>query len=72
MTGVQTCALPISVWQRLRPFEDLRARYHNALNVSVVKEALAQLGLCRPDVRPPISPLSDAERAEVAAILKAL
>ncbi len=62
----------MTVWQRLRPFEDLRARYHNALNVSVVKEALAQLGLCRPDVRPPISRLSEAERAEVRTILAGL
>jgi 4-hydroxy-tetrahydrodipicolinate synthase len=59
----------MAVWQRLRPFEDLRARYNNALNVSVVKEALAQLGLCRPDVRSPISVLSEAERAEVGRIL---
>jgi 4-hydroxy-tetrahydrodipicolinate synthase len=62
----------MAVWQRLRPFEDLRARYHSALNVSVVKEALAQLGLCRPDVRPPISPLSEGERAEVRTILAEL
>jgi 4-hydroxy-tetrahydrodipicolinate synthase len=59
----------MAVWQRLRPFEDMRARHNSALNVSVVKEALAQLGLCRPDVRSPISPLTEAERAEVRAIL---
>ena len=43
----------MAIWQRLRPFEEMRARRANGLNVSVVKEALAQLGLCRPDVRPP-------------------
>ncbi len=59
----------VALWRRLRPFEDLRARRSSALNVSVVKEALAQLGLCRPDVRPPISPLSEEERAEVRTIL---
>ena len=59
----------MAVWRRLRPFEEMRARRANALNVSVVKEALAQLGLCRPDVRPPISPLTGAERAEVGRIL---
>jgi 4-hydroxy-tetrahydrodipicolinate synthase len=59
----------MAVWQRLRPFEELRARNHSALNVSVVKEALAQLGLCRPDVRPPSSPLTEAERAEVRTII---
>jgi 4-hydroxy-tetrahydrodipicolinate synthase len=59
----------MQTWRRLRPFEDLRARQANALNVSVVKEALAQLGLCRPDVRPPISPLTPDEQAEVSKIL---
>ena len=59
----------MAVWQRLRPFEELRARNHSALNVSVVKEALAQLGLCRPDVRPPITPLTGSERDEVRKIL---
>ncbi|MDH2424024.1 dihydrodipicolinate synthase family protein [Sphaerisporangium sp. TRM90804] len=60
------------LWRRLKPFEDLRARHGNANNVSVVKEALAQLGLCRRDVRPPISPLPETERAEVAALLGSL
>jgi 4-hydroxy-tetrahydrodipicolinate synthase len=62
----------MTVWQRLRPFEEMRARRANALNVSVVKEALAQLGLCRPDVRPPITTLTGAERAEVGTILAGL
>ena len=44
----------------------------NARNVSVVKEALAQLGLCRAAVRPPISELTPAERAEVARVLRLL
>jgi 4-hydroxy-tetrahydrodipicolinate synthase len=65
-------AAAMAVWQRLRPFEEMRARNHNALNVSVVKEALAQLGLCRPDVRPPISTLTEPERDEVRAILAEL
>jgi 4-hydroxy-tetrahydrodipicolinate synthase len=59
----------MAVWARVRPFEDMRARAGNAGNVSVVKEALAQLGLCRRTVRPPISEVSPAERDEVAAIL---
>jgi 4-hydroxy-tetrahydrodipicolinate synthase len=50
----------------------MRARRANALNVSVVKEALAQLGLCRPDVRPPITARSGAECAEVGTILAGL
>lgn len=59
----------MQVWARLRPFEDLRARRSNANNVSVIKEAMAQLDLCGRTVRPPISELPEAERLEVAAIL---
>jgi 4-hydroxy-tetrahydrodipicolinate synthase len=59
----------MEIWRKLRPFEEMRARRASALNVSVVKEALAQLGLCRPDVRPPSSPLTEAERAEVRTII---
>jgi 4-hydroxy-tetrahydrodipicolinate synthase len=59
------------IWAQMKPFEDLRARRDNANNVSVVKEALAQLGICARTVRPPISELADGERAEVAAILAA-
>ncbi|MGC9670752.1 dihydrodipicolinate synthase family protein [Planosporangium sp. 12N6] len=62
----------MAVWARLKPFEDLRARNGNAANVSAVKEALAQLGLCRRAVRPPIGEVSAAERDEVAAFLAAL
>jgi 4-hydroxy-tetrahydrodipicolinate synthase len=36
----------------------------------VVKEALAQLGLCRRDVRPPSRVLDDAGRAEVGRLLR--
>ena len=65
-------ATAMGTWRRLRPFEDMRARDGSALNVSVVKEALAQLGLCRADVRPPIAPLGEAQRAEVTTILAGL
>jgi 4-hydroxy-tetrahydrodipicolinate synthase len=57
------------VWRSVKPFEDLRARRNSANNVSVVKEALAQLGLCDRRVRPPLETLDPAERAEVASIL---
>ncbi|MGV9876855.1 hypothetical protein ACWDUG_29885, partial [Streptomyces cellulosae] len=33
-----------------------------------VKEALASLGLCRREVRPPSRPLPESERAEVATV----
>ncbi|MFE9094956.1 dihydrodipicolinate synthase family protein [Streptomyces sp. NPDC007264] len=58
----------MKVWERIRRFEELRAASGSADNVTVVKEALASLGLCRRDVRPPSRPLPEEERAEVAAI----
>jgi 4-hydroxy-tetrahydrodipicolinate synthase len=58
----------MKVWEQIRRFEELRAANGSANNVTVVKEALASLGLCRRDVRPPSKPLPESERAEVAAI----
>ncbi|MCX6049785.1 MAG: dihydrodipicolinate synthase family protein [Chloroflexi bacterium] len=62
----------MALWAQVKPFEDLRARRDNANNVSAVKEAMAQLGLCERTVRPPISELPETERAEVSQILKQL
>jgi 4-hydroxy-tetrahydrodipicolinate synthase len=62
-------AAAMKVWDLCRPFEEMRAADSSADNVSVVKEALAQLGLCRPDVRPPSHRLSEEARAQVAGIL---
>ncbi len=59
----------MDVWAQVKPFEDLRARRDNANNVSAVKEAMAQLGRCTREVRPPISELPASERAEVSSIL---
>lgn len=59
----------MSLWNTVRPFEDLRARHNNGNNVSVVKEAMAQLGLCNATVRPPISELTPGEKDEVTQIL---
>ncbi|MCF1597934.1 dihydrodipicolinate synthase family protein [Streptomyces muensis] len=58
----------MKVWEQIRRFEELRAANGSADNVTVVKEALASLGLCRRDVRPPSRELPEDERAEVAAI----
>ncbi|MFF4213904.1 dihydrodipicolinate synthase family protein [Streptomyces sp. NPDC001796] len=58
----------MKVWEQIRRFEELRAANGSADNVTVVKEALASLGLCRRDVRPPGRALPEEERAEVAAI----
>jgi 4-hydroxy-tetrahydrodipicolinate synthase len=59
----------MKVWERVRRFEELRAADASADNVSVVKEALAQLGLCRPDVRPPSRLLPPAVKQEIKQIL---
>ena len=58
----------MKVWEQIRRFEELRAANGSANNVTVVKEALASLGLCRREVRPPSRQLPEDERAEVAAI----
>ncbi|WP_030611218.1 dihydrodipicolinate synthase family protein [Streptomyces sclerotialus] len=58
----------MKIWEQIRRFEELRGANGSANNVTVVKEALASLGLCRRDVRPPSRPLPEGERAEVAAI----
>lgn len=60
----------IRLWTFIKPFEDLRGRNGSELNVSVVKEAMAQLGLGLRHVRPPISELEPTDRASVAALLK--
>ena len=58
------------VWRQIRYFEELRARDRAANNVSVVKEAMHQLGLCRRDVRPPSHPLSKELAAEVTEAVR--
>ncbi|MFC4626867.1 dihydrodipicolinate synthase family protein [Promicromonospora alba] len=60
-----------ALWRRIRRFEQLRARDRSADNVSVVKEAMHQLGLCDRSVRPPSTTLPDADQADVARILSA-
>ena len=62
-------ARTLEIWEPLRPFEELRAADSSADNVSVVKEALAQLNLCRRDVRPPSRTLPRTVRDHIEAIL---
>jgi 4-hydroxy-tetrahydrodipicolinate synthase len=57
-------------WEAARRFEELRLADGSADNVSVVKEALAQLGLCRADVRPPSRPLPPQIKEEISGILR--
>jgi len=64
-------AKAMQVWESARRFEELRLADGSADNVSVVKEALAQLGLCRADVRPPSRPLPAQIKQEIAGILQA-
>jgi 4-hydroxy-tetrahydrodipicolinate synthase len=64
-------SMAMKVWESVRPFEELRAADSSADNVSVVKEALAQLGLCRADVRPPSRSLPGEVRTRITAILDA-
>ncbi|SCD93903.1 4-hydroxy-tetrahydrodipicolinate synthase [Streptomyces sp. BpilaLS-43] len=59
-------AAAMKVWEQIRRFEELRADRQSADNVTVVKEALASLDLCRRDVRAPSRVLPEARRAEVA------
>ncbi|MCU1517744.1 MAG: dihydrodipicolinate synthase family protein [Pseudarthrobacter sp.] len=54
---------------RISRFEELRAEDRSANNVSVVKEALSQLGLCERTIRPPSHEVSADVRAEIAGIL---
>jgi 4-hydroxy-tetrahydrodipicolinate synthase len=60
----------MKVWESVRRFEELRGADSSADNVSVVKEALSQLGLCRADVRPPSRLLPAAIKEEITGILK--
>jgi 4-hydroxy-tetrahydrodipicolinate synthase len=60
-----------SLWQSIRPFEELRARRGDGFNVSVVKEALRQLGRPAGGIRPPASPVGADESAAIAELLGA-
>jgi 4-hydroxy-tetrahydrodipicolinate synthase len=59
----------LRLWHELLPFEQLRDRHARANDVAVVKAALDRIGLAGGAVRPPLSPLSDADAAELDEIL---
>ncbi|MEU5001637.1 dihydrodipicolinate synthase family protein [Streptomyces sp. NPDC021622] len=71
--ALRACDYPaaMEVWERIRRFEELRAADQSADNVTVVKEALAALSLCRREVRPPSRVLPIERRDEIAALVKA-
>ncbi|MFE9448453.1 dihydrodipicolinate synthase family protein [Streptomyces sp. NPDC006739] len=62
-------AKAMTVWEQARLFEELRAADAAADNVSVVKEALAQLGLCGREVRPPSRSLPPDLREQIAGLM---
>jgi 4-hydroxy-tetrahydrodipicolinate synthase len=62
-------AAAMATWESIRGFEELRADDASADNVSVVKEALAQLGLAPRAVRPPSRELPAGRRDQVAALI---
>lgn len=64
-------AKAMTVWEAARLFEELRAADASADNVSVVKEALAQLELCGPAVRPPSRVLPEDVRERIAGLISA-
>ncbi|SFO95880.1 dihydrodipicolinate synthase family protein [Salibacterium halotolerans] len=57
------------LWEKMVPFEDLRARHHAGNNVVVIKEALQMLGFPAGPTREPVSALSRDENQEVADLL---
>jgi len=56
----------------LLPFEELRARAGESYNISVVKHAVTACGIACGPARPPQRPLTDADRAEIEALLPGL
>ncbi|WP_181808556.1 dihydrodipicolinate synthase family protein [Streptomyces shenzhenensis] len=62
-------AKAMTVWDAARLFEELRAADSSADNVSVVKEALAQLGLCGRTVRPPSRVLPERLRQRITGLI---
>jgi 4-hydroxy-tetrahydrodipicolinate synthase len=60
-----------ALWSLIAPFEKLRAENASAYNVAVVKEALAQQGVCGAAVRPPAGTLSTRHRENVTDVLAA-
>lgn len=58
-------------WEEVREFEAMRAKDSSAMNVTVVKEALAQSGRSGRAVRPPLSLLAEREQEQMRSITSA-
>ncbi len=59
----------MAVWNRIRPFECMRTQDRSALNVSVVKEAMCQMGYASRRVRPPLAPVVPEQRCRITRML---
>ncbi|MEW2573038.1 dihydrodipicolinate synthase family protein [Streptomyces sp. NPDC047070] len=60
----------MKIWDTVREFEELRLARNSADNVSVVKEALHQIGLGNPWVRSPSTRPQEHDRRRITAILE--
>ncbi|MGY4688811.1 dihydrodipicolinate synthase family protein [Salibacterium sp. K-3] len=58
------------LWEKMVPFEDLRARHNAGNNVVVIKEALQMLDFPAGPTREPVSELTPEENQEVAELLE--
>lgn len=70
--GAGEHAEAMRLWRAIRPFERLRELERGAFNVTLVKQALADKGLCAADVRAPISALPASLRAGYDSAFTAL
>jgi 4-hydroxy-tetrahydrodipicolinate synthase len=59
-----------TVWRHVAPIERLRAKNHNANNVSVIKEGMNLAGLPAGLVREPLGELDEADRQELIQMLR--
>jgi len=64
-------AATLARWNDIRPFEQLRTRRSDGWNVAIVKEAMRQVGRPAGPVRPPSSPVGEAEERELTVLLRA-
>ncbi|MBM4407384.1 MAG: dihydrodipicolinate synthase family protein [Chloroflexi bacterium] len=59
----------MAAWDRVAPFERLRARSNDAWNVAVVKEAMRQVGRAAGPVRPPSTDVPAGDHSLIAHAL---
>ena len=60
----------LALWQRILPWEELRARHGEGNNVAVVKRSLDRLGLSGGEPRPPLAPLPAEDEARLDEVLQ--